>query len=396
MLELYAYLHGELVGVFRDTARQTAEFAYIEGYSGPTLSLSLPNDGRELNGSVPYRYLDNLLPDQSLVRQRWAAYRQIPEADVFSLLAEYGEDVAGAVVLSSDPELPHREPTPLEVATEDEIAERVKEIRRDPDAWVSPGRRFKMSLGGAQGKFSLARVGSHWYWSSYHVPSTHIFKPEPQRYRWLAHAEHVGLTLADRIGLEASASEVASVRGMEVFLTKRWDRHNGQRIHAEDLNQVLGNATDDKYEPTAAQIAAKLRAVDLEWEFVRQLSFNVALGNFDAHAKNYSVLYEDDLPHLSPLYDTVPVMIYPQLDHTLAMDVGGTKKPNELVEKRWHQFAHDAGLDPDEVCQEAYAVITRVTEVYEEHMEEAGINPTRLRAVRKYVTNMTKNLPGDL
>lgn len=179
MPELYAYLEGELAGVFRQAGPEEAAFTYVEGYTGPDLSLALPVSGESHIGAVPYRYLDNLPPDQSLVRQRWAQYRQLPSEDVFPLLAEYGEDVAGGVVLSSDPDLRTREAAPLETATEYEIAQRVKEIRRDPDAWVTPDKRHKMSLGGAQGKFSLARIGDHWYWSNFQAPSTHIFKQSP-------------------------------------------------------------------------------------------------------------------------------------------------------------------------------------------------------------------------
>lgn len=248
--ELHAYMDGAAVGVFREAGPGRAEFRYHEDYRGTPLSLSLPI-GEAASPEAAYRYLENLLPDADQVRQRWAAYRGLETSDAFSLLSVYGEDVAGAVVLSGDPDLLDREPEGPELAVDDEIVERIKEIRNDPHAWTGPNRRYKMSLGGAQGKFSLARQGQAWYWSNAQMPSTHIFKPESKRFRWLAHAEHLGLELARKSGLSASKSTVATVRGMDVFVTKRWDRHEGRRIHAEDLNQVLARPTDQKYESTA-------------------------------------------------------------------------------------------------------------------------------------------------
>lgn len=59
-------------------------------------------------------------------------------------------------------------------------------------------------------------------------------------------------------------------------------------------------------------------------ELFRQLVVNLAIGNTDAHAKNYSLLYRDNaLPELSPLYDVVPVMDIEPKAHFLSMRIGG-------------------------------------------------------------------------
>ena len=56
---------------------------------------------------------------------------------------------------------------------------------------------------------------------------------------------------------------------------------------------------------TAAQVIELLNQVDpgsgLAFVFVRQLAFNVVIGNADAHAKNYSVLLRPGGIKLAPL-----------------------------------------------------------------------------------------------
>jgi serine/threonine-protein kinase HipA len=59
-------------------------------------------------------------------------------------------------------------------------------------------------------------------------------------------------------------------------------------------------------------------------ELLRQVVVNVVLGNVDAHAKNYTLLYRKlGVPEVSPLYDVVPVVdVEPRARH-LSMRIAG-------------------------------------------------------------------------
>ncbi len=193
MRNLYAYFGRRRIGVFRETTRGEARFEY-DGDPGPTpLSLSLP-PGRPAADGAAWAYLDNLLPDRSDVRERWARERGLSSSDPFTLLTSYGEDVAGALTLSSEPDLPQR---PLDAgslieATHDDIAARIAALARDATSWTDPRVRPRMSLAGAQGKFSLVRINDRWFWPTYEYPSTHILKPPPSRHRDVDQFEHLG------------------------------------------------------------------------------------------------------------------------------------------------------------------------------------------------------------
>src|SRR5699024_6789886 len=82
--------------------------------------------------SDPTNFLANFLPDPLTIRERWTADRRIrgwsnPPPHI--LLAEYGEDVAGALSFSHSPELPSR--TPVEA----DIPARIRALERDSRAW---------------------------------------------------------------------------------------------------------------------------------------------------------------------------------------------------------------------------------------------------------------------
>ena len=73
--------------------------------------------------------------------------------------------------------------------------------------------------------------------------------------------------------------------------------------------------------------------------------FNLIIGNHDAHAKNFSLLYLPDRSmRLAPLYDLVCTVFYPELTKKMAMKIGGEAKSHLVMPKHVARFAKDAGL----------------------------------------------------
>lgn len=103
MTEIYAFINGSIAGTFSQSQTGAVTFEYDVDHGPSPISLSLPRDEKHAQGAA-LAYLDNLLPDHQDVRERWARARELSGADPFTLLAAYGEDVAGAVSLSSDPD----------------------------------------------------------------------------------------------------------------------------------------------------------------------------------------------------------------------------------------------------------------------------------------------------
>lgn len=165
----------------------------------------------------------------------------------------------------------------------------------------------RWSLAGQQAKFSLARIGDRWFWATYEHPSTHIFKPAAAGFADADLAEKACLDLALEAGIPASRSEVVEFRGQRAFAVERWDRADAIRLHAEDLTQALGQPPYEKYSVSAQDVMKLLEPHGQVWPFVRQLAFNTAVGNSDAHGKNYSVLlFTEGVVRLAPCMTRCP------------------------------------------------------------------------------------------
>jgi serine/threonine-protein kinase HipA len=287
----------------------------------------------------------------------------------FDLLAKGGGDIAGGLVLlPAGTEFIDVTPE-LDIAGEREIAGRISAIKRDPDAWVPSDTLARFSLGGTQGKFALALVEGDWYWSNASVPSTHILKPARPAFRGLEAVEAAALRLANTVGLTAPAATVLNAEDQSTYIVERFDRLPGSpfaaRLHVEDLAQASGASPSNKYGLTALQVLALLAPEDTDNQlanaFLDQLAFNVLLGNADAHAKNYSVMLRPSGIEMSPMYDIVPVGLYP-FEQKLAMDISGAKLSQAVEATHWRKLATKAGLDPDDVLERVTGIATGIAE----------------------------------
>ena len=72
--------------------------------------------------------------------------------------------------------------------------------------------------------------------------------------------------------------------------------------------------------------------------------FNALIGNHDAHAKNFSLLYAGKAPVLAPFYDMLSTAVYPTLTPKMAMKIGSKYKFSEVQAHHWDQFAESVGL----------------------------------------------------
>lgn len=381
-----------LLGRFEETPSGDITFSYDDASSVETpLSLSLM-PGREHHPNAAAAFLDNLLPDNKKVRARWASERATGGSDPMSLLAHYGEDVAGALSLSPNEHLVEREPDVLAEATEDDIAARIAALRNDDTSWTDPRARPRMSLGGQQGKFSLARVGNRWFWPTYEVPSTHIFKPPRRDLHQIEEFEHGALRMAQTIGLATTHSDVMDFRGQRAFAVERWDRFEGVRLHAEDLAQSLGRAVGEKYDITAADVVSALRGHGADIDpFLRQFAYNVYLGNADGHGKNYSVLLAGSQVQLAPLYDTVPTFLYDQYDTNLAMSVGRSRNALHANRRNWFRFAQESGLDPEYVDNVAFSVRDELIDKFETYIRPVATDTHRQHLLHAHLRLLERN-----
>ncbi|WP_255246004.1 type II toxin-antitoxin system HipA family toxin [Mycobacterium persicum] len=151
-------------------------------------------------------------------------------------------------------------------------------------------------------------------------------KPEPLggAVKYLIQTEDWALRVACGAGIPAAESYVERFHQREAIVVTRYDRSfEGNRLHQEDFCQALGLDPQAKYESTseAARLGSRLRRLarlaaprtpdpdGFRLALLQAVTFNVVIGNADAHSKNYSVMIDrDGSVSLAPIYDAAPVM----------------------------------------------------------------------------------------
>ncbi len=117
------------------------------------------------------------------------------------------------------------------------------------------------------------------------------------------------------------------------YLTKRIDRVGPQKLAMEDMCQLSGRLTEDKYKGSVEQIAKIILRFSANpgldvVNFFEQVLFAYLTGNADMHLKNYSLIeYPERGYVLSPAYDLVAThLVNPQDDEETALPLNGKKK----------------------------------------------------------------------
>ena len=314
------------------------------------LSLALPISRAPVadagGGRLPVtNFLEGLLPEGNL-RQQLAAAQRVPTSDLAALLKVVGGDCAGAVqFLREGATAP--EPFVREL-TREQITRMVTDL---PTYSFPDGGMPQASLAGVQDKLLLTDLGGgRWGLPENGAASTHIIKPEPQQGAIpdLIAAEDWTLRVAAAAGLPASESRIEQFDPRKAIVITRYDRDNaGGRIHQEDLCQSLGLPPQSKYETlrearsqgsrlsrvialAAAQAAGD--PTELRTGLLSQVVYNVAMGNGDAHSKNYSILIgKRGEVSLAPLYDSAPVMFIAERFNSIGHVINGKTSIREVT-----------------------------------------------------------------
>jgi serine/threonine-protein kinase HipA len=337
--QLAVWLHGDQVALLRRTGVGSVSAEYTTdrfSLGTPLLSCSLPiRHGRQ----AAWPFVTGLLPEGHH-RTSMSLLAGVDTLDVLGMLARFGRDVAGAIVVAADDDSVATTGVPTVVdLTSDEL---LSEITSLPARTLALHDDSELSLAGLEDKLLLVRTDRGWARPVHGYPSTHILKVDNRVHRGTVLAEHDCLQLARRAGLPAPKSEIATIGDADCIIVERYDRQvvSGSitRIHQEDACQALAidpaiNDGRGKYEqhggPSLIQIAGLLNAyaADPPAELVRLLervTFTVVIGDADAHGKNVSLLHiEPEHISLAPLYDTVPTALWPSLRPMAAMRVNG-------------------------------------------------------------------------
>jgi serine/threonine-protein kinase HipA len=405
---LDVYLHTDLVGHLTQDDDGDMSFQYAERWlqraGAAPLSHSLPLRPERFRRKECRGFFAGILPEESK-REMIARNLGISARNDYAMLERIGGECAGAVTF-----LLHGEPMPdrhygYRDLSEEELAAILKELPRRPLLAGEEG--IRLSLAGAQDKLAVRLEGKTISLPLGGAPSTHILKPNVERFEGVVFNEAFCMGLAAAAGLPAAAIETREVGGISFLLVERYDRIHRpvpdgapvvERLHQEDFCQALDIVSEQKYQkeggPSLKQCFALLRdvssvpAIDVA-RLLDDVVFNCVVGNNDAHGKNFSLLYRagggaGELEmRLSPLYDVVSTIYYPELSRDMAMRIGEQYSSERVTLRDFEKLAEDAKLGRPLVRE-------RLTEVTE-RVRAALPNVPAINPVAEQVRDLIRN-----
>ena len=332
-VSLYGTLIGELA-----RGRGGAQFQWSNdaekrwGINSAVLSRSLLVG--TTNRGQAESFFGALLPE-GIHLDRLAKEAKVASDDLVGLLQHVGADLAGALRIgrtriASDPE---------------RLSEQEVSLLLDTASGFLVGGGGT-ALPGFQRKLTLTRRDGSWWRGNGSLASTHILKPVLSEHRSAVESEAYLLAIGRELGLVTYESWTEKIGDRFVLVIERYDRsERGSdivRLHQEDAGQALGLpwGGSEKFEQndSRASLASVARLLDTTRtvfsparpdaeKLLRYTVLNVAGGNTDAHAKNFSLLHHDDgSTELAPFYDAAPLALAYDGTQTLAMRINGVSQ----------------------------------------------------------------------
>lgn len=193
------------------------------------------------------------------------------------------------------------------------------------------------SISGVQDKISLKLVGNELCPTSEN--GEFILKPVPeiqvpQFQIDIPANEHLTMQIARQI-FQIKTAENALIYfqdGDTAYITKRFDRLNGEKLRQEDFCQLMEKSPEAdgenfKYDGTYQQIGNVINRIcaagkiEIEKLF-KLILFNYVLGNGDAHLKNFSLVETQHADFvLSPAYDLINTNIHFPNESRMALEM---------------------------------------------------------------------------
>lgn len=206
--------------------------------------------------------------------------------------------------------------------------------------------RTRMSLSGAQPKYSMVLDKGIFRLSEEGEQGTYILKPKLDDFYHREYSpanENLTMQIANQVyGIETAANGLCFFStGEAAYVTRRYDvASDGTKIQQEDfaslggLNEMTAGA-NYKYDALSYEdIAELIRKFIPAWRveivrFFELMLFNFLFSNGDAHLKNFSVLRTPDGDYrLAPAYDLINTLIHIPTDRIFALRRGLFKDNN--------------------------------------------------------------------
>ena len=175
--------------------------------------------------------------------------------------------------------------------------------------------------------------------------------------------------MARDCGIDMMPSKLVEIEGTQNFLTQRFDRIDGIRIHTQTMAAMSSFA--DTYEDLFV-IGRKINlTAEEQTQQYRRMVFNILAGNVDDHTKNFSFLmYPNGEWHISPAYDLI-FSIDPDSRFFRNHELSVRGKRNNITRKDLIDFAKAQDIkNPANIIEQTIEVVKK----FNDYAEQVGVS----------------------
>jgi serine/threonine-protein kinase HipA len=357
--------------------------SYRDLYPRPVLGQQFEDDLERVHRSTVSLppFFANLLPEGAL-RRLIAREAKVKEVRDAFLLARLGQDLPGSV----------------RAIPQGQIAPELDDAREQAD---DSGSRLRFSLAGVQLKFSMLREGDKFILPMRDQYGDWLVKLPDLMFKEVPEVEYASMRWARAAGIDVPEHELVPVANLDglppallalpgnALAVRRFDRLPTGRVHQEDFAQVFGLYPEQKYKKHSYEsIALVIHGTaghDALLAFVDRLVFVVLSGNGDAHHKNWSLRYPDGhTAELSPAYDQVATVLYPEVDDFLALNFARSKEYRDVSLASFQRMARKLGLDPEAVAGRAREAVRRIRDAWATVRAEVPLTGEQRDAIERH------------
>lgn len=363
MSRLFVFYENEKIGVLERDQELTYSFEYtkewIENKNNFPLSLILPVTDQKYGNKLTLSFFENLLPEGE-VRESLEKSQHVHGE--YDFLAKYGQDCAGAIIITPDENFKSNMAADAQVEKVDlsKIYKAIEEKRSVAEmiAETSPGY---LSLAGAQDKFPAIFKEGSFFLPIEGTPTTHIVKVPIWRHKIQdsVYNEFYCMELARAVGLKVPECFIVNGK-YPLYVVERYDRKIDKaqkihRLHQQDFCQAQGITSEfkyqtkggpslkDNYDLIVEKVSATNKREAIE-TYLNWIAFNLLIGNNDSHSKNISFLLNDKKIELAPLYDLICTAIYPQLKREFSFIIGDRDEFSKIGKNQFEMLEDQLGL----------------------------------------------------
>lgn len=415
------FLWGTRIGVLHQkSGDNTASFEYDRSFQRSRIELSpfkMPLSDRiyafpELNRTDAFRGVPGLfadsLPDRfgNAVINRWLAEKGRP-AESFSAIERLcytGRRGMGALEYApatgpawSDQEVDVTEMTKL---ASDVLSGKESRILRDRDAGIAQLMEIGSSAGGARAKAIVA-----WNEKTGEVKSGQMDAGDGFEYwiikfdgvtdngdhnladgRQYSLIEYAYYLMARDLGIEMSECRIYEKDGLNHFMTKRFDRKNGDKIHMQTL-AALGHfdynvpnlCSYETYADMAVKLGVGRKGIE---QIFRRMVYCVLSGNCDDHVKNAAFLMNRrGVWSVSPAYD-LTFAFHPDNRWISKHQMTVNGRASGITKEDLTACGRSMGL-PAAFCRQVIQLTGETVSDWMSYAEKSGITERRASEIRK-------------